>query len=438
MKITILALAVVSLLVAVTRSTAMDDPEYAFTGVDVIPMTATKRVLADQVVVVRGDRIAAIGATSKIGLPSGVQRIDGRGKFLVPGLAEMHGHIPPPSAPEEFVEAVLFLYLANGVTTVRGMLGAPGQLDLRDKASRGDILAPTLYLAGPSFNGRSIESPEQAQQRVRQQSAEGWDLLKVHPGLTMAEYDAMARTANEVGIRFAGHVPQEVGLLHALEMGQETVDHLDGYIEYLQGDRGPVDRTRLMKIARRTKAAGAWVVPTMALWETLLGAASLEDLQAYPELRYMPRQQVDRWTSAFERRIGSPQFNPDAVGHMVDNRKRLLRALNEAGVRILLGTDAPQQFSVPGFSIHREVRVMADCGMSPYAILVSGTKNVGEYFKEEDSFGTIEVGRRADLILLDANPLEDISNLSRQAGVMIRGRWLPESEIQEKLKAIAR
>src|SRR5690606_25103695 len=193
------------------------------------------------------------------------------GKYLMPGLAEMHGHVPPPNAPAEFTEDVLFLYAATGVTTVRGMLGSPGQLELRERAKRGEIIAPTLYLAGPSFNGNSVNSAEQAAQMVREQKAAGWDLLKVHPGLTREEYDAMARTAKEIGIRFGGHVPQEVGLIHAIEMGQETFDHLDGYMEYLNGDQGPIPDERLREIARRTKAAGAWVVPTMVLWETLMG-----------------------------------------------------------------------------------------------------------------------------------------------------------------------
>ena len=193
-------------------------------------------MLENQTVIVRDGRIAEIGSAGKIKVPDGATRIDGAGKYLMPGLAEMHGHIPPPDAPKAYTEAVLYLYAANGITTVRGMLGAPNQLELRDKANRGEIVSPTLYLAGPSFNGNSVNSPEQAVSMVRRQKQEGWDLLKVHPGITRDEYDAMAKTAKEVGIRFAGHVPAEVGLIHALEKGQETIDHVDGYIEYLNGE----------------------------------------------------------------------------------------------------------------------------------------------------------------------------------------------------------
>ena len=165
------------------------------------------RVLANQTVVVTGDRITAVGPAKTTRVPEGATRIDGQGKFLMPGLAEMHGHIPPPTAPRELVDNVLFLYVAAGVTTVRGMQGAPGQLDLREAAKRGEIVAPNLYLAGPQFSGNAVKSAEDAAARVRQQKSEGWDLLKVQEGLALDAYDSMAKTAKEVGIRFGGHVP---------------------------------------------------------------------------------------------------------------------------------------------------------------------------------------------------------------------------------------
>jgi imidazolonepropionase-like amidohydrolase len=411
-------------------------PITAFVNVNVVPMDR-ERVIEKQTVIVRDGRIAEIGPADKIKAPDGATRIDGAGKYLMPGLAEMHGHIPPPNAPKAYTEAVLLLYVANGVTTVRGMLGAPNQLELRDRANRGEIVSPTLYLAGPSFNDRSVNSPEQAVSMVRQQKQEGWDLLKVHPGPTRDEYDAMAKTAKEVGIRFAGHVPADVGLIHALEMGQETIDHVDGYIEYLNGDAGPVDEAKLADVVRRTKAAGAWIVPTMALWETLIGYADLDTLAALPELKYAPPQQVEQWKSAHRNRLNQPDFDRKKAELIATNRMRILKALHEGGVRILFGTDAPQQFSVPGFSIHREMALMVKCGFTPYQIIQSATKNAGDYFKGKDNFGTIEAGKRADLILVEGNPLKDVASIARRAGVMLRGQWLPESEIRKRLDGIA-
>ena len=378
-----------------------------------------------------------MGPAEEADIPDGAVIVDGEGKYLLPGLAEMHGHIPPPTETEEFIESVLFMYVANGITTVRGMQGRDGQLELRERARKGELIAPNLYLAGPAFSGNTIESPEQAVERVRTQHGEGWDLLKVQTGLSVDEYDAMANTANELGIRFGGHVPAEVGIEHAIEMGQETFDHLDGYMTYLDGATEPVDEIRMAEIVEKTEEAGAWVVPTMAVWQTLRGVNDLDTLLGYQELQYLPPDQVEQWTNQARNRLSREGFNLDDARQLIDNRMRLLGALHEGGVRVLMGTDSPQQFSVPGFSIHRELQLMAAAGMSPYEIIESGTANVGLYFADQDDFGTITVGKRADLLLLNTNPLEDIANVRDRAGVMVGGAWLPEESIQERLAAIA-
>lgn len=411
----------------------------AFIDVSVVPMD-TERVLAHQTVLVTGDRIVQVGPAATVKIPADAQRIDGAGKFLIPGLGEMHGHNPPLGSSQAYIEQVYFLFVANGVTTVRGMLGWPGQLELRDQVKAGTITGPTLYLAGPSFTGNgaaAVRLPSAAEVRVRQQKAEGWDLLKIHPGLKRDVYDAMAKTADEVGIRFAGHIPAEVGLVHALERRQETVDHLDGYIEYLGADTAPVDPAKLATIVKLTRDTGTAVVPTMPLWETIIGAADLEKLLAYPELRYMPAKEVARWKSVYERRTSDPKFSKPRALQIAANRKTVLKALSDGGVTILFGTDAPQEFSVPGFSIHREMQANVAAGLTPYQVLRSATKNVGEYLKAKDTFGLVAPGHRADLVLLEANPLTDIANVAKRAGVMLRGRWLPESELQAGLAKIA-
>lgn len=402
-----------------------------FKNANVISMTSPKVEKGMSVVVTDG-RIVDVAKKPKV--PKDAKVVDATGKFVMPGLAEMHGHVPPTNAPNNQTEDVLFLYVANGITTVRGMLGFPGQLALRERANTSQIIAPTLYLAGPSFNGNSVNSPQEAIDKVREQKKEGWDLLKVHPGLTREEYDAMAKTAAEEKIRFGGHVPAEVGLLHAIEMGQETFDHIDGYVEQLGGDKGPVDPKALADIVKRSKEAGVWIVPTSALWEVLFNTIPLETLSAYPELKYAPGGAVAAWTKAYNDRL--KQTPREVATNIINNRVTILRALHQGGVKILMGTDAPQQFSIPGFSLHRELLRMRDAGMSNYEILKSGTVNVGQYFARSDNFGTIEKGKRADLVLLEASPLDDITNVSKIAGVMVRGRWLPRAEIDAGLKKI--
>lgn len=414
-----------------TISSFAQESTIAFENVHVIPMDS-ERVLSNHTVIVRGDRIIEVGPSAKVSVPTGATRVDGRGKYLIPGLAEMHGHVPPPNAPAELTSQTLFLYLANGITTVRGMLGAEGQLRLKERANSGELLSPTLYLAGPSFNGNSVSSPEQAAAMVKRQVEEGWDLLKIHPGITLAEYDAMAKAAHESGIRFGGHVPAEVGIRHAIEMGQETFDHVDGYAEALNATAGPVNDGQLAELVKLTRDSGAQIVPTMALWEVLYGGISISTLENYPELVYVPLTQVQQWSA----RVNNPAANPQSSSILLKNRIRILGALHKGGVRILMGTDAPQLFSVPGFSLHREFPYMLEAGMTPYEILQSGTTHVGDYFSNKDTFGNVALNHRADLVLLDDNPLEDIAHLQRIAGVMARGRWVPRSELDARVEEI--
>ncbi|HET6409758.1 MAG TPA: amidohydrolase family protein, partial [Chthoniobacteraceae bacterium] len=342
--------------------------------------------------------------------------------------------------PPELFENVFFLFVSNGVTTVRSMLGFPGQLEWREKAKRGEIIAPTLHLAGPSFTGSgptATTSVEQAVERVKAQKAEGWDLLKVHPGLKLEVYEAMAKTAREVGIEFSGHIPADVGLVRAIDLGQRTVDHLDGYIEYLNAQDTPIDRGKLDEIVRKTRDTGTWVIPTMVLWETIIGAANPNEMEAFPELKYMPGQMVQNWKTSYRRKLIAPDFNAARARQTAANRKVLLKALSDGGAKIIFGTDAPQQYSVPGFSIHRELRAIKDAGMSNFQILQSATKNVGDYYQAVDKFGQVATGHRADLLLLSGNPLDDLGQIAKRAGVMVRGRWIPEAEIQARLEKIA-
>jgi len=413
---------------------AQDGPVTAFMNVSVLPMDGQTsnglNVLTNQTVLVSGDRILSVSDAEAADIPETAILIDGEGHYLMPGFGEMHGHIPPLSRGEQQVNDTLFLYLSNGVTTVRGMLGSPGQLQLREDVKSGDRLSPTLYLAGPSFNGNSISSPSEADESVTNQVTEGWDLLKVHPGLTRAEYDAMALRAKRLEIDFGGHVPEEVGLMHSLVAGQRTLDHLDGYIAYLDGFSNTISEDAFREIARKTKNAGVGVVPTSALWKTLIGAGNLDDLNQYDELKYIRAETVQNWRD----RIGflsegDPQIHED-------NRLKLLKILQEEGVEILFGTDAPQLFSVPGFSIHHEIDAMEEAGLSRRDILISGTSAIGAYFKDVDKFGTVAPEMRADLILLEDNPLDDLDNLQSPIGVMVRGQWLPREELEAELAAI--
>jgi imidazolonepropionase-like amidohydrolase len=163
----------------------------------------------------------------------------------------------------------------------------------------------------------------------------------------------------------------------------------------------------------------------------------LSELQSFDELKYVSPQSVESWSNSFRSRVDNPDYDPLEAAMVIDNRMRILRAHNDRGARILMGTDAPQQFSVPGFSLHREIRRMVEAGMTPYEVIQSGSVNVGAYFANEDNFGTITQGKRADMLLVEGNPLADVANVENLEGVMVRGRWLPRTEIDATLAEIA-
>jgi imidazolonepropionase-like amidohydrolase len=421
---------------------AQQDPVTAITGVTVIPMDRERR-LPDQTVLVRGQRIVEVGPAARVRIPGGAVRVDGRGKYLIPGLAEMHAHIPG-GAGGELVDRVLFLYVANGVTTVRGMLGAPMHLALRDRAARGELLAPTIVTSGPSFNGTSAPAPEAARRMVEEQHAAGYDFLKIHPGLSRATFDTLAAAAARAGIRFAGHVPLDVGLARALEARYASIDHLDGYVEWLAGllpgenggffglavaDR--VDERRVTDIARATRQAGVWVVPTQTLLETVASGEAPEQMASRPGMEYLPRTMVQGWMNTLRSWRGAG-VGAATAERFLTIRRRLVRELHRAGAGILLGSDAPQVGNVPGFSVHRELESYVAAGLTPYQALETGTTAVARFLGREAETGTVAAGQRADLVLLDADPLADIRNTRRIAGVMVRGRWLGADEIRER------
>jgi len=273
----------------------------------------------------------------------------------------------------------------------------------------------------------------------------------VQEGLAPHVYEAIAQTSRDVGIPFGGHVSDQVGLRQALASGQKSVDHLDNYVEALVPDAArqspglqaagalvdTVDESKIPELVQLTRNAGTWVVPTMVLWETAFygDRSSTQLILDRPEVKYMPPETVDTWKQAIDDRLKTADLPTSR--RVATMRRTLLKALHDGGGRMLLGTDSPQIFSVPGFSIHREMKLWVEVGLTPYQVLESGTRNVAEYFNAADDFGTVALGRRADLLLLVANPLEDVGNVARRAGVMLNGRWIPEDEIQARLADIA-
>ncbi len=445
MKPTSLARVSTIALLLLSSFAASGKSEYLFRNGQLVTMVSPEPIRAD--LLVRDGHITTIGPDLSAS-PEAIV-IDMKGGYLMPGLAEMHAHVPAPSQGQQYRDDVLFLWIAHGITTVRGMLGHPDHLTLRQALLDHRVAGPRLITSGPSFNGNSVSSPAQAVEMVQAQQAAGYDFLKIHPGLTLAEYDAMAEEAGLQRIGFAGHVPVAVGLSHALERRQRTIDHLDGYIAALvpdpdahgQGARGGfgvgltphVDNTRLAGLVQSTHRAGTWVVPTQTLLENSWSGESVEELIARPQNIYLPRNVL----ANYSRRAGSTTRN-ELGPKFLELRRRIIEALHDGGVGILLGSDSPQYFNVPGSSIHRELQAMVTAGLTPYEALETGTTNPARFFGLEEEFGRLKPGLAADLVLLSKNPLEDIANSTTIEGVMIRGRWMDKRMREVGLADIAR
>lgn len=448
--------AVLGLVVTGACVQAQSEPgTIAFTNVSVISMDGDG-IQENQTVIVVDGVIREVGATADVLVESGAMVIDGTGRYLMPGLSEMHAHVPPgANPPRQDIEDILFLYIANGVTTIRGMLGSEYQIPLADELEANQLLGPNFYVGAPSINDRSAPTPADAERLVRAHKAAGYDLQKIHPGVSRPTWDRMVAVAEEVGITFGGHVPADVGLVHAIETGMSTIDHLDGYVQAvasddvvaqvntgqqisLEGLVDGVDEDRIAEIVRLSVEHGVYVVPTMYLWENLYGATSAEPFLAQPEMKYVSADQRERWR---RQASAGPRGTPEVVGAFLALRKRILKELADAGVAILMGTDSPQMFNVPGFALHREIALMSESGMTNHQILMSGTATVGKYVREQlgidHHFGVVAPGQRADLVLLDSNPLDDLANLKDRVGVMVRGVWVTRAEIEEGLAELA-
>ncbi len=439
----------------VTAAAAAVEPpaaeDIAFTNARVLTMSEPG-ALDGQTVIVRDGRIHAIGPGTELPPGSDDRVIDAGGRTLMPGLAEMHAHVPVPQGPNQppgYVQDVLMLWVANGVTLARGMLGHPTHLDLRDQLERHEILGPRLITSGPSFSGQSVDDVEAAVRRVAAQAEAGYDFLKIHPGLSREQYDGIVEAADAADIRLAGHVPVDVGLPRALQAGQETIDHLDGYIHVLVRDLHEhevaarsffgaaltphADRDAIAAVAVETRNSGAAVVPTETLFENFLAAVEdMDALRERPENAYLP----PALKAAYLARLEDVGALGDSLGDFLALRKEITGALHRAGVPILLGADSPQIMNVPGFATHRELEAMVASGLSPVAALASGTIAPARFYGAEGRYGSIVPGADADLILLREDPLEDIRNTRSIDGVMVRGRWLDRGFLDTELERI--
>lgn len=422
----------------------------AITHVNVVTMTADT-LLRDMTVTVQGERIAAIERADRARVPAGARMIDGRGRFLLPGLVDAHVHLTNRMDVDTPMAAVM---LAKGVTSAidLGGSGLPGdsmRLRLRAEINAGRRPGPTLYMARAQVNDSAL-TREGGMRRVDEDHAAGWDLMKVYNRLSVAGYRGIMLRAHQLRMPVVGHVVRPAGLEGTIGSGQRGIVHLEEYLYQYFGFRSTdtlqVPEQTLFPgaipyFARITAEAGTYVTPTLAIYAAMI--AQGEDLDralARPEVRYIPAA-LYAGTWIREQNGRSANFShPVRLRNLRAGQafiRSMLMPMHRAGVPLLVGTDAPVPGAVPGFAVYDELRTLVELGLTPYEALAAATRNAAAYLHKDD-FGTVEVGRRADLLLLAANPLEDIRHMQSIAGVMARGRWYDQAALGALLAASAR
>ncbi len=434
------------------------DPVTAFRDVTVIPMD-TERVVEHQTVLVRGDRIAALGPTGSIAIPADANVVEGSGKFLMPGLVDMHVHLPGDTSAATTRNA-LTLFVSNGVTRVRVLNGNARHLRVRDSVARGDLLGPRMYVVGAATGAlpdntadmRRLLSPQEVARFTEGMKRAGFDFIQVNATLMKSEYDELVNTARKTGIRLSGSVPNDVGLARVTRAKQASIENLEGYLEPLERDDSPIrladpvtrarrlldyyDEAKLGKLTASLRSAG--IANTPMLFITHVGATQQapESLAAWPEMKYMPPRTVAAWIRGL-RRTQEQAPEADRVARFLAFRNRVTKALSDGKALVLVGSDANQTFVVPGYGTLYEIHSLTVAGLTRYEAIRAATANAAEFMGAANEFGTIAPGRVADLVLLDGNPLDDIGNLTLRAGVMLPGTWRPADTLGAALRRIA-
>jgi hypothetical protein len=405
-----------------------DSRRMAFVNVTVVAMDSSERV-AGQTVLVEDRRISEIGDAASVAVPPDAEVLDGEGRYLMPGLIDMHVHLlSDPGAVHD-----LTVVLAAGVTSVRVMWGMARHLEWRDAIAAGTLVGPTLYVASAGLDGSPpfwpgtivVDSAERGRAAVRDVAGAGYDYVKVYSRLQLEPYVAILDEANRLGVRAVGHVPLALTADFAISSGQYTIEHFSRFASALTstGDwSGEIDASKLAALAEQMRQAGTWNCPTLTVQTR--SQDQVAQLRANPLFQLLS-QPMREWLDSSQ-----PQPPAGSSARADARRKEVLAALVGSGVRVVAGTDAGVFYVFPGFSLHEELRNLVDAGLSPYRALRAATVDAAASLEASDR-GRIAAGQRADLLLLDSDPLADITHVNRRVGVMAGGRWFAQSALME-------
>jgi imidazolonepropionase-like amidohydrolase len=420
----------------------------AIEHVTVLPMTLGGRVLYDATVVIENGRITALQGP----IPGEATRIDGTGKWLIPGLTDMHIHMPSDGymGPKKYptqgpslhldVQQLVTPYIANGVTQIFNLDATVGSISQRNEIERGTVLGPHMALAalidGGTGSGRRANSPSDGRQCVRDAKAEGYEFIKVYSELDTATYAALIDEAATQGLKTVGHIPDafQGDLQAAFVPHFGMVAHAEEFSKHSK-DFTDADAAQYALLAKRN---GTWLTPTLTTIRWIASEIrTLDELRALPSLKYMHPLIQSKWLVANNYNTNFTAEDADHFDRMVEFQTRLVRAFHKAGVPIVAGTDAGTSGVVPGFSLHDELQLLAGAGLTNEEVLASATRLPAEWLGVAGERGTIEVGKAADLVLLDGDPLVDIANTRRISGVFLSGRWLDRAALDAMLNDLA-
>lgn len=409
----------------------------AFVDVHVVRPGPESRVDRHRTVVVKGETIAAVGRAGELDVPPGARRIAGGGeRYLSPGLTDAHVHLR--AEPSGWLD----LFLVNGVTTVLNLRGDAADLELRRRVVQGEISGPTIYSAGDYLDERAYATPDAAASTLRELVRDGYDMAKIHGPMPSRAFRWISEAARDQGVPVVGHVPRNLPLDTALTAGMVMVSHAEELVYAGLEDLDPAD---LSPLAARMAEGRVWLVPTLAGFATLAGqwgdSSAVAARLDRPEARYLDPRIRAFWTGGnpYVRRART-RAREERFAEQLRFQERMVRVFQEAGVGLLAGTDAPFPTMFPGFSLHEELAALHGAGLGLGETLGTATVNPGRFvrtrIRPDERFGRVESGYRADLLLLEANPLVDLSVLENPLGVMVRGRWLDRQELRRRSAAV--
>ncbi len=414
--------------------------------------------LPDRTVVVVGEHIWQVAPSDRALTPASARVIDATGKFLIPGLWDMHVHTFFGDWVPGGREVILPLLLANGITGARDMgSDLDPILQAREATARGTWTGPRLVVSGPMLDGPkpqfpasiAVSTPEDGRRAVAMLQGRGVDFIKLQSLVPRDAYFAIADECRRRGISFVGHVPDAIRASEASNAGQKSFEHLIGVFEgstsiedeLLKGPKGPAkflagyDAGREADLIALLAKNRTWQCPTL-LWEYGGWLVDVVDVTKYPELRYAPAAWREKtWPRFKADMVKSYITDPLPVREKwVEHELGIIARLHRAGVPLLAGTDAPPGVGiVPGMSLHRELGRFVAAGLSPLEALQTATINPARFLEKTKDFGSVEPGKIADLVLLDANPLDDIANTTRIAAVVANGRFFTRADLDRIL-----